>query len=1666
MSKDSSDLWAAALRTLNEGDRNLVTFDGQHKLDVLSDLEQRVISAREKSIEKRWRFHRPGGGQTVILQDLFSKIVVWIDRFKEIGDIVIQYDPVHAALPWAGIHQLAVSDINKFAFIVEGAETMARSISRYATFEQIYLPYDTTASRAMKGLEDALVRLYAAILIYLAKAKRYFEESTPKRMAKAALTSQSDFEELLRNIDKHTANVDHHAGLVDAERSSDISNTLVSLSIDHQEMHAKLRELLQSINSPIRRMSPQLDSLQDHLKHTERVEILRWLSSQPHLDHHQQIKKQALPGSGQWLLQDRQYIKWYEQSASSLLWLHGKQGSGKSTLVSLVVEDMIKRFEASQSALPVYFYCTRSAAEPERSKPDTVLASILRQLSCVQPDAPLLSPVIEKYKRQGEGFKSNGLELDDSRDLIIRLIEDYSMTIIVVDALDECDAEMRQSLLDAFEHILKESVGLVKIFVSSRDDQDIVYTLRDYPNLDISSDRNTADIEAYVKTEAQKLVNKGQLLRNSRAKEEMTALIIDQVCKGADGMFRWASLQLDVLRPLKRDEDIRAQLGRLPPKLEQLYVEAYNNLISPQLEIARSIIDNALKWLLCAREEMHASKFLIAVAANLKTFDGDISVDGLLELCNNFVVYDEGLDVFRFAHLSVREYLEKMPEFAEVSCYSLAAECCLLQMVAFSNCPVAEQLMSDLHCIRLRGSSGYTESSSCAEFLGYANTFWIEYCQQIPQRNRSDDTQFGRIFRFFLSDKLGYGSPLNAWVQWYCSRVLDEVAAEAPLKLQESLTSCSDSLSRSFLVAAYFGFSEIITLCVRHQGLGDETKDQGLILAALAAHHEAFGIIREDRKDWVMTEPLLFHAVRASGKERLASLLDEAPDTIITNRIITAIAEDRDDGKLTMLLERYPGFAITEGLLELALEYASQVNFRLLVNRAAEPTITESMLYMHGSGDTKASKSVVDAYLEKMVILLDKVAESGLTPRLMAFAARWSDERVIEAMLERGGAGNITEDVMIDAARRGGEIFHLMLRHGGKITDTVLDVAASYCDAQLWQVLLEQGYESSINMKRLKLAALNHDHGDAVLSLLLDHVDDTTIANEMPGLIHQVARNICESKRMRQLLDRAKDVRVSQDMLLAATFNSSSGQLGVVKMFLERSSEVQITEDMLLVAAGDEDDGMELIQMFLERRGEADISELVLMAAACNRNQRSQVMQLLLEQDRAADLTEDVLICAAQYSNVDLVLEILERSEIKRITGGLLKAAAANGSCGGELMRLLLARAEITDFPENVLVEAVENYGNGTEVIQVLEETFGRISMTESLLAKCVLRAARGTVELLLNRTDPAQITKEVLIGAMSNSGYDRDIVQRAVAEKSLHVPVTADVLRLAAEYGPLSLFRFFWNRYPSVWASVQEDLINAAARKYYYDTFKFLLDDVDCVEIGEETMKAIVANVHNAGILFDLLLQQGLQADTTEGVPEILLMNGGIKVKCSSPTPLRLSSGLKVTEDLFRIAASGGDHKCLQTLSEFCGLKSTPEKWLDIARLRNALSRDDIDLLKALIGRGVEPDVAAPNGETPLVVAIRYGNELAVQILLAAGALPDGGPMLKYSPLCEAAEYGDYDTVKILVNAGASLNFRDDKGRTPPMIAKENICFRVFKYLEQCRAEQEKGGRETPETT
>ena len=98
----SLDLWTRAAAELPDHDKKNLNFDRSDELNLLVELHEAVEKSRQKSIESAWKYTRKSG-ETVIIRDVFGKIIRWIDTFKQIGDVAVQYDPVHASLPWAGI---------------------------------------------------------------------------------------------------------------------------------------------------------------------------------------------------------------------------------------------------------------------------------------------------------------------------------------------------------------------------------------------------------------------------------------------------------------------------------------------------------------------------------------------------------------------------------------------------------------------------------------------------------------------------------------------------------------------------------------------------------------------------------------------------------------------------------------------------------------------------------------------------------------------------------------------------------------------------------------------------------------------------------------------------------------------------------------------------------------------------------------------------------------------------------------------------------------------------------------------------------------------------------------------------------------------------------------------------------------------------------------------------------------------------------------------------------------------------------------------------------------------------------------------------------------------------------------------------------------------------
>ena len=148
------------------------------------------------------------------------------------------------------------------------------------------------------------------------------------------------------------------------------------------------------------------------------------------------------------------------------------------------------------------------------------------------------------------------------------------------------------------------------------------------------------------------------------------------------------------------------------------------------------------------------------------------SNDILLDMCCNLVVLDVELDVFRFAHLSVREYIEDLDEYTNIEIHKLAAERCIDTYI----------------CKTL------TEQNNV--LTPYATFYWPVHCQYI--KCHLTDKLKGKIRQFTLQD--GGVSPL----------FLDWISAMRWLHVQ---LSWDDPLKREFESVFSFPHTPLFLAC-------------------------------------------------------------------------------------------------------------------------------------------------------------------------------------------------------------------------------------------------------------------------------------------------------------------------------------------------------------------------------------------------------------------------------------------------------------------------------------------------------------------------------------------------------------------------------------------------------------------------------------------------------------------------------------------------------------------------------------------------------------------------------------------------------------------------------------------------------------------------------------
>jgi len=72
--------------------------------NALQSVLQQAEKNKELCLRKRWKVKIHD--KQIILRDVFDKIIGWVEKFRGVVDVAVQYDTGSASLPWAGIRFL------------------------------------------------------------------------------------------------------------------------------------------------------------------------------------------------------------------------------------------------------------------------------------------------------------------------------------------------------------------------------------------------------------------------------------------------------------------------------------------------------------------------------------------------------------------------------------------------------------------------------------------------------------------------------------------------------------------------------------------------------------------------------------------------------------------------------------------------------------------------------------------------------------------------------------------------------------------------------------------------------------------------------------------------------------------------------------------------------------------------------------------------------------------------------------------------------------------------------------------------------------------------------------------------------------------------------------------------------------------------------------------------------------------------------------------------------------------------------------------------------------------------------------------------------------------------------------------------------------------------
>lgn len=316
----------------------------------------------------------------------------------------------------------------------------------------------------------------------------------------------------------------------------------------------------------------------------ERISLAKWLCQLDMEKQHREIQNQRIPGIGQWILHAPEFVNWaFGGSESQILWCPGLPVTGKTFLVSIIIDHLRRSLRTPNQAL-AYIYCG------DTTPPWTafeLLSCMCRQLSLQCVDLP--SQLTKMYHQMSPGNESLGI--DDLVNILLSLCDSFDTVFVCVDSICEVSAAAERPILISKLQWLRNHGARILVTSTPHGDiveacpcnDDINEAFKNERRLDIQA--RPEEIRKIILKRLEEQTDAEHLL--SQSGSSIDAFVDERVAK-CGGMILMAQLWTDRRLRWMRTNDPARPAPAKPAPVASVPTKAARTNILKKLKISKS----------------------------------------------------------------------------------------------------------------------------------------------------------------------------------------------------------------------------------------------------------------------------------------------------------------------------------------------------------------------------------------------------------------------------------------------------------------------------------------------------------------------------------------------------------------------------------------------------------------------------------------------------------------------------------------------------------------------------------------------------------------------------------------------------------------------------------------------------------------------------------------------------------------------------------------------------------------------------------------------------------------------------------------------------------------------------------------------------------------------